>query len=331
MDYYLQTIINGYCRKSVKSEEDVIINYKEEYFEEEYLEEYEDEAMPMSFIDPNISRPETPILKTKKLKSEEKVEVELVTYPYPLPEAILDHTYTDNYVASEVSDSAVAEQTFDGNYSSDDNVDQSDDERTKKTVVRVDNAYAGKPLRHKIRQLTGKPACKYCDTIFKTKESLKMHVCEYLQCDPKNFVCRICRKELSKKTFSNHLHETLDCQYCKKKFVNPRNMKTHIKNVHKNEKFIPPNPPNREMFEQFQNLDEPVDPLLDETTGIMVTQKPPRKKYPRKKGRFECGKCTNVCFVTDEINYSNSVIDLCGRIFTTVRSLKIHMDLHTSE
>jgi hypothetical protein len=146
-----------------------------------------------------------------------------------------------------------------------------------------------KTQRHKMRQLTGKTACKYCDTVFKSKESLKVHDCKYLQCDPKNFICRICDKELSKKTFSNHLHETLDCQYCNKKFVNPRNLKNHIKNMHKGEKFVPPKQLDFSIVKNEN--DECFEPVLDETTGMLVTdQKKPRKKYPRKTGRFECGE-----------------------------------------
>lgn len=81
---------------------------------------------------------------------------------------------------------------------------------------------------HKFNKLTGKAACKYCESVFKTKEILKNHfsTCKYLQCDEKNFICRRCKKELSKKTFSNHLHiDNLNCQYCFKSFVNPRNLK----------------------------------------------------------------------------------------------------------
>lgn len=76
-------------------------------------------------------------------------------------------------------------------------------------------------------KLTGKSACKYCENYFKTKEMLRKHFdnCKYLQCDKRNYICRICNKELSKKTFSNHLHESLECQYCFKSFVNPRNLK----------------------------------------------------------------------------------------------------------
>lgn len=263
---------------------------------EEYLEEYyeDDGAMAMSFVDPNVSPPATPVVVKKEPKLE-KIEVEDASYA--IPSAMLDHQYT------------VPQQTFDGNFSSDENGESSDGEFfSRSPKKRGENE---KPLKHKLRQLTGKPACKYCDTIFASKESLKMHICEYLQCDPKNFICRICNKELSKKTFSNHLHETLDCQYCGKKFVNPRNLKTHINKIHQGEEFIPPKSPSKELFQDLGIKDEAFEPVLDETTGLLVSwNRPRKKKYPRKKGRFEC--------------------DLCGRIFTTVRSLKIHLDLHTS-
>jgi Zinc finger, C2H2 type len=191
-----------------------------------------------------------------------------------IPDAIRDHQYT-------------TERTFDGNYS--DDCDVTTDDELLKNLKKKGGQHIKK---HKLRQLTGKPACKYCDTVFISRDSLKMHACKYLSCDPKNFICRICHKELSKKTFSNHLHETLDCQYCGKKFVNPRNMKTHIKNSHGNEKFVPPHSPKVEVFEMFENQDEKSIPVLDETTGIMVAPaSKKRKKYPRKKGRFECGMC----------------------------------------
>lgn len=262
---------------------------------EEYLEEYFDEdGAPPVFIGPDVSPPLSPVVIKKEFKVE-KIEVDEGSYA--IPSAMLDHQYT------------VPQQTFDGNFSSDENGESSENEFfAKDSIKKEDN---GKPLKHKLRQLTGKPACKYCDTIFVSKDSLKMHICEYLQCDPKNFICRICNKELSKKTFSNHLHETLDCQYCGKKFVNPRNMKTHINKIHQNEEFIPPKSPNKELFQDLGVKDESIEPVLDEATGMLVTWSRPRKKYPRKKGRFEC--------------------DLCGRIFTTVRSLKIHLDLHTSK
>lgn len=228
-------------------------------------------------MDTNESDTETP--EQTIFTIQEVVECEEVDREHhSIPSAILDHQYM------------ISQPTFDGNYSSGDSDAASEYEIfTVKKPKSVKNDLE-KPIRHKLRQLTGKSACKFCDTVFVSKESLKMHVCEYLQCDPKNFICRICNKELSKKTFSNHLHETLDCQYCGKKFVNPRNMKTHIKKVHRGEKFVPPLSPDRELYANFEDRDETIEPVLDETTGLMVSTKNRRKKYPRKTGRFECGK-----------------------------------------
>lgn len=242
--------------------------------------------MPVTFVDSTYPLKATGHFNVipKPLKV---VEVEKTR---SIPDAIRDHQYT-------------TEPTFDGNYSSEDFDEPSEDEMLGDTKKKSDKKDLGRIKKHKLRQLTGKPACKYCDTVFVSRESLKMHLCKYLCCDPKNFICRICNKELSKKTFSNHLHETLDCQYCGKKFVNPRNMKIHIKNIHSNEKFIPPNSPKREIFAMFENQDEKLVPVLDETTGIMVA--PParkRKKYPRKYGRFECGK--TVCHITSHVTHT---------------------------
>jgi Zinc finger, C2H2 type len=228
--------------------------------------------LPVTFVDSTYS-PTKASYDATTIKALKPPELEKVR---TIPDAMRDHQYT-------------TEPTFDGNYSSDDYEDVSNDELLgdSKKTDRKD----AKVKKHKLRQLTGKPACKYCDTVFISRESLKMHICKYLSCDSKNFICRICHKELSKKTFSNHLHETLDCQYCGKKFVNPRNMKIHIKNIHANDTFVPPNSPKREMFAMFENQDEKALPVLDETTGILVAPAPKkRKKYPRKKGRFECGK-----------------------------------------
>jgi hypothetical protein len=65
----------------------------------------------------------------------------------------------------------------------------------------------------------------------------------------------------------------------------------HIKKKHKNEKFIPPKSPNIQIYEKFENQDETIEPILDETTGLLLSTRK-RKKYPRKTGRFECGKCS---------------------------------------
>lgn len=89
--------------------------------------------------------------------------------------------------------------------------------------------------KHKMRKLVGVPACRYCDSIFTDRRERDAHDCKYLKCDPKNFICRFCGKELSKKTFSNHVHEAAACQYCGKKTLNPRQMKKHIAAKHKGE------------------------------------------------------------------------------------------------
>jgi hypothetical protein len=161
----------------------------------------------------------------------------------------------------------VTENTFDGCWSSNEYEDDSFEEkrlRKRKKIVRHNF------WKHKSKSLAGKIACKFCDTFFESKEDKISHSCEYLQCDPKNFICRICNKELSKNTFSNHLHETLDCQYCGKKFVNPRNMKAHIKKQHRGYKFV-----------------QPERKIEDKQETQPFKQRP---KYQKKKERFECGK-----------------------------------------
>jgi Zinc finger, C2H2 type len=166
----------------------------------------------------------------------------------------------------------ITEHTFDGNWSSNEKDDDDDnallEEKKRKSKKKSDRHSFWK---HKSMSLAGKIACKYCDTVFISRDSLKMHACKYLSCDPKNFICRICDKELSKSTFSNHLHETLDCQYCGKKFVNPRNMKAHIKKQHPGQKFLQPerNDGNSQLL--------PFPP------------RPKPKKY-KKKEKLECGK-----------------------------------------
>ena len=111
----------------------------------------------------------------------------------------------------------------------------------------------------------------------------------------------------------------MDCQYCSKSFVNPRNLKTHIKKIHKNEEFIPPKSPNRSFIKELKVEDEESSEmaLLDDQTGF-ITSKPseeekeyPKKKYVKKTGRYEC--------------------DLCGRIFKFSRSLTVHLLLHTKD
>ena len=248
-----------------------------EYVVEEYLDEYYAEGLSsVAFIDPNADYDEY------LCKKEPNVEIQAVN------------------VITEFKNEP--EVTFNGEWSSDEDNDydngfpDSDDKplvsskSTKPTERRKlkrkpssEESSAKKSFwTHKMRNLSGKIACKYCDTIFKSKESQAEHVCKFLQCDPKNFICRICHKELSRKTFSNHLHETLDCQYCNKKFVNPRNMKAHIEKLHKGEKFIPP---QKKSHDDYIKMREALEESVRETNV-----KKPKVQYPRKKERFECGK-----------------------------------------
>lgn len=264
----------AYEQKFKQEDEEIIEEYLEEYFDDED-DAHTNHSFPVPFIDPNISE----MVVTKRILHPQNIEIEIIEERgVSIPEAILDHQYM------------IPQQTFDGSYSSDEFHEPSDDEILINAKAKPEKKNEGKPVKHKFRQLTGKAACKYCDTIFNCKDNLKMHICKYLQCDPKNYICRICNKELSKKTFSNHLHETLDCQYCGKKFVNPRNMRSHLQKMHQGEKYVPPKSPNHELYQEFENQDETMEPLLDETTGLLVTSKPIRKKYPRRKERCECGE-----------------------------------------
>lgn len=241
---------------------------------EEYLDEYYTEGLSsVAFIDPNAEADEAfckvePSVKIEELKSQVVVHQEVKYEPEP--------TFDGKWSSDEDDDD------FDDNFQDSD--DRTSTTKTKKTSKKSSDETSRKSFwSHKMRNLSGKIACKYCDTIFKSKEAQAEHSCKYLQCDPKNFICRICNKELSKKTFSNHLHETLDCQYCNKKFVNPRNMKAHIEKLHRGEKFIPP---KKKSHDDYIKMKE----AMEESTEIGV--KKPKPQYPRKKERFECGKET---------------------------------------
>ena len=178
--------------------------------------------------------------------------------------------------------------TFDGRWSSDEEEELEHPE--KEPVKRSPKKKASVGSRsgfwsHKARSLAGKIACKYCDTVFSSKAERSMHICKYLKCDPRNFICRICKKELSKKTFSNHLHETLDCQYCGKQFVNPRNMKTHIERQHKGEKFIPLKPKTIEMIAKTAEIGNYGESSQTQQEVMRNTS-----RYTKAKKRLECGK-----------------------------------------
>lgn len=229
--------------------------------------------------------------------------------PYNVPFVDTNQEYQPNHESTVKTDtskpapnvfSAVEQSTFDGRWSSDDGEDADDDllnsdSETFTPPNRKSNKSTAESRKsfwsHKMRSLAGKIACKYCDTVFASKSDQTMHVCKYLQCDPKNFVCRVCNKELSRKTFSNHLHETLDCQYCGKAFVNPRNMKIHIEKQHKDEEFVPPKKKN---YDDYLKTKESIEAVLKESTST----KKVRNQTKKKKERFECGELIhNICLV----------------------------------
>ena len=185
------------------------------------------------------------------------------------------------------------ESTFDGKWSDnneDDGFTNSDDEplitikRQKRREKKAEHKFRrlnpevigprDNFWSHKKKSLVGRKACKFCDTLFDSKVEQNMHDCEYLKCNPKNFICRVCGKELSRKTFSNHLHETLDCQFCGKKFVNPRSMKTHLERQHKGREIIP-HKTLRDVLRETEASD---------------TKKNAEAKIKAKEINYECGK-----------------------------------------
>lgn len=125
--------------------------------------------------------------------------------------------------------------------------------------------------RYKVRSLTGVPYCKFCDTVFMNRKEKQAHVCQYLQCsDSKNYICRVCNKELSKQSFSSHYHDAAGCQYCGKKFLNPRDIKEHIENVHKGEEFHPPVITNSEIEEYVQKKLQEEGHIYEERAKILA-------------------------------------------------------------
>jgi Zinc finger, C2H2 type len=149
---------------------------------------------------------------------------------------------------------------------------------------------------HKAVSLAGRIACKYCDTIFETKDEQIAHECKYLQCNKRNFICRVCNKELSRKTFSNHLHETLACKYCNKKFVNPRSMKTHILRQHKGKELVAPR-----TYKDRREI------LMAEKQENGNGEGPKKKVYPKKKMKLECGK------ISGKLNTAKFIIFIIHR------------------
>lgn len=282
---------------------------KQEPDEETYDECYDDKSLVLSqvpFIDPSVPFEEV------ACKTEPRVEIEEIDN-----EKVQLNDVKLNLAEKPAIPLVIQQSTFDGNWSDDDDNESfggedfanddfpdSDDEplaflkeekdkpkkkqKTMQTTPATNNTNNDKSVKqlsrdsfwsHKSKSLAGKIACKYCDTIFETKDEQTAHICKYLQCDRRNFICRICNKELSKKTFSNHLHETLACQYCNKKFVNPRSMKTHILKQHKGKKLVAPR-----TYKDRREILMAVKQEIEAETGIK------RKVYPKKKLRLECGK-----------------------------------------
>lgn len=242
---------------------------------EEILSDAESEARPeISFVDSSLTVPATPKKK-----------------------------YSEDIKKSEPQQ---AEATFDGQWSSDEQEleleDFADDDISDLELKQAFRDKKPKKNRtdwskHKKKDLRGRPVCRYCELEFWTFAAKVAHmdVCEFLQCDPKNFICRICCKELSKKTFSNHLHETLDCQYCGKSFVNPRTLRNHVEKQHEAEY-------SEEVKQELETKEPKTEEIPEDTTepGEAETledeaEAPPPKKsrgsrgLMKEKQRFECG------------------------------------------
>lgn len=217
--------------------------------------------------------------------------------------------------------------TFDGNWSSDENYGDNgdddfqfnapddDDEKPKKKRIRrklskiLDVREKISIAKHKNRNLRGRIACRYCDVLFATREEKSEHDCKYLQCDPNNFICRFCGKELSRKTFSNHVHEALECQYCGRKILNPRNMKLHIQKKHKGEKFKPPKEKNIEDYlREKEEEEKAIMSRLESIPPIVLSGSDKDSPRVKRSRQFEC--------------------DLCGKFLVSLRSIRHHMNFH---
>lgn len=75
--------------------------------------------------------------------------------------------------------------------------------------------------------------CRFCD---ENISSIHKHQCIYLKCqNTNNFLCRFCKKELSKKSFTYHIsthninnEAKLVCTICSKEFANSRLLNLHL-------------------------------------------------------------------------------------------------------
>ncbi|KAG5668468.1 hypothetical protein PVAND_016408 [Polypedilum vanderplanki] len=261
------------------------------------------EAAPV-FIDPDLNADGVVIKKEPKVEKSDSEEY----YDASAPEKTFDGHWTsdsdDDSFEFNVSDAPKPETIVTEN-------GEVKKKRIKRKMHKITDLRSKITLaKHKFRNLRGRLACRYCDKVFIDRDEKKAHKCPYLDCDPKNFICRFCDKELSKKTFSNHVHEALNCQYCGRKILNPRNMKLHIQKKHKGEKYVPPKEKNRK-----KQIEEYVKQKIEEEAEIMMRlkenpKKEIRKYYPKKKTnmRLQC--------------------DLCGKTLASLSSMRQHMGIH---
>lgn len=197
-----------------------------------------------------------PTIKVQEIKRELSPEA------FPIPELNFDETFEDNFVQSQEfeDDLSFKNESFDDvqersklDKSFDENLAPSMEEISHNPAPSTTNLDQSQPLsfsisdilpstskrvKYKAQSFTGKPYCKYCDTMFKNHKTRLAHDCEFLRCDVKNFICKICKKELSKRSFQNHNHEAKTaCEYCGKTFKNPPDIKAHILRKHSDKIF----------------------------------------------------------------------------------------------
>lgn len=201
------------------------------------------------------------------------------------------------------------EATFDGRWSSDDEEEPGLEEVADEDIsdFEIKQAYREmKPRRTRLgwgrfknEDVRGRPICKYCECEFWTLRAKVEHmeVCQFLQCNPKNFICHVCCQELPKKTFSNHVHETLDCPHCGKVFTNVRSQQIHIEKQHG---VKPLEEPKQEVPEEPKSADVPDD--LPET---VVAAKSVSSETNKGKQKLECGMPVQLC-ISFSLTFHNS-------------------------
>lgn len=205
--------------------------------------------------------------------------------------------FTPKQLSQAQNKSTLFESTFDGNWSSDDQVNDLSDFNLPDLRNKTPSSKANRLFKTSHRTSSGRHYCKYCESEFSSYKEKDMHfpVCEYLQCDQKKFICRICKKQLSKESFKNHIHDSLSCKKCNKKFVNPRSMKAHMKKKHEIDisirKYDDDHPGDK-----TEAADSMLAPL---EIGYTIPTKRQRQKKPRRTEKVECGKLLKpyLCFM----------------------------------